>query len=96
MSTISKKPASLIELRDCPTGCSIFHERKMGKHGPFYVCHRCKHTLSEHPKGGTDEPCGKCSICGGLLFWRNLPNGTRFQACWSPENHAAIFKPSKS
>ena len=91
MSTIYKLDP-VIEFRGCPTGCAIFHERKMGKHGPFFVCHRCKNTMSEHPKGGIDASCGVCSVCKGLLFWRTLPDGTRFKACWSLNKHPAILK----
>lgn len=91
MSTIYKLDP-VIASRNCPTGCAIFHERKMGKNGPFFLCHRCKNTISEHPKGGIDASCGVCSICQGLLFWRALPDGTRFKACWSLNKHAAILK----
>ena len=47
MSTIYKLDP-IIESRNCPTGCAIFHERKMGKHGPFYLCHRCN--ITHHSK----------------------------------------------
>jgi len=50
--------------------------------------------MSEHPKGGVDQSCGVCSICGGLLFWRTLSDGTRFKACWSPKNHIKILRKS--
>ena len=85
--TILKNAHPSIVFRDCPTGCVIFQERKMGPHGPFFVCHRCHNTISEHQKGGPAEPCDVCNICKGLMFWRTLPDGTRFKACWSPHLH---------
>ena len=89
------KKNPFIEHNKCPGNCKVFFERRHGKNGSFYFCHRCKNTISEDVRGGPAESCGICAICGGLLFWRIAPNGNKYQACWTPGKHNQILSKIK-